>query len=303
VIARTARKHTPTSAAIAKKPRILACSRGIVRRHRRCDVLTRNGADDEEVRVSTKLLAPGGWMLPLHLGRGVLLMAVVFFGGLCVAQECVAQEGDPHGASIGAGSVVAPSPWLGVIVPQIHQRIDLKLYGFYIGDLDAPSAQVDLPVRTTKFLTITPSYLYYSVPAKGLDDLANLPGAFADSYDEHQFRIDGTVTFSVHEFEIQARNMYVRRLRPAPADDSHRYRGRVGIVRPLAIKGRTWRPYVSYESYFDHHNGGWNKDRIWTGVTVPVVKHVSFQPSYLWERSDGLKTINYVLFGLIVNTK
>jgi hypothetical protein len=107
----------------------------------------------------------------------------------------------------------------------------------------------------------------------------------------------------VGKYEVQARNMYVRRFRPALADDSNRYRGRIGIVRPVAIKGRTWRPYASYESYFDHNTGGWNKDRVWTGVTVPVTKQVFFQPSYLWERSDGLKTINYVLFGLIVNTR
>ncbi len=233
-----------------------------------------------------------------YLVQSALLVCVI-----SLAAPCAAQEADPNGAAVGSGSVVAPSPWLAVIVPQVQQRIDLRLYGFYIGELDVPSAQVDVAVRTTKFLTITPSYLYYSVPARGLDELANLPGAFADSYDEHQFRIDGTVAFSIGKSEIHARNMYVRRFRPAGADDGNRYRGRIGIVHPLAVKGRIWRPYASYEAYYDHHNGGWNKDRVWTGVTVPVVKHVSFQPSYLWERSDGLKTTNYVLFGLILNTK
>jgi hypothetical protein len=237
------------------------------------------------------------------LGRSFLLIGVLALGGLCVPGEGFAQEGDPSGAAIGSGSVVAPSPWLNVNVP-VQERVALKLYGFFIGgELDVPSAQVDVPVRTTKFLTITPSYLYYSVPADGLDELANRPGAFTDSYDEHQFRVDGTFTFSLGTFEMQARNMYVRRVRPAPADDSNRYRGRIGIVRPVAVKGRTWRPYASYESFYDHHTGGWNKDRVWTGVTVPVGKQVFFQPSYLWERSDGLKTINYVLFGLVVNTR
>ena len=232
---------------------------------------------------------------------GVVAICLVSLGAPCAAQE-VDPPGANLGSGIGSGSVFAPSPWITLIAP-VQDRIDLKLYGFYIGDLDVPAAQVDVSVRTARFLTITPSYLYYSVPASGLDELANRPGAFGNSYDEHQFRVDGTFTFSLGKFEMQARNMYVRRFRPAPADDSNRYRGRIGIVRPLEIKGRTWRPYVSYESFYDHHNGGWNKDRIWTGVTVPIVKHVSFQPSYLWERSDGLKTINYVLFGLIVNTK
>jgi hypothetical protein len=197
---------------------------------------------------------------------------------------------------------VAPSPWLGIIVPRLQPRVDLKLYGFYIGDLDVPSAQVDLAIRTTKFLTITPSYLYYSAPASALDDLANVPGAFSDNYDEHQFRIDGTVAFAIRKAEITARNMYVRRFRP-DSDDANRYRGRVGIAYPLAVNGRIWKPFGLYEAYFEHRNGGWNKDRIWTGVTVPVVKRVSFQPSYLWERTDGLKTVNYVLLGLIVSTK
>jgi hypothetical protein len=71
----------------------------------------------------------------------------------------------------------------------------------------------------------------------------------------------------------------------------------------LRVRGRVWKPFASYETYYDHNTGGWNKDRVWTGVSVPVTRHLVFQPSYLWERSDGVKTINYVLFGLIVNTK
>ncbi len=71
------------------------------------------------------------------VGRTVLVMSLVLLGGLCAPERCVAQEGDPdpHGAAIGSGSVTAPSVWANVNVP-VHQRIDLKLYGFYIGDLD-----------------------------------------------------------------------------------------------------------------------------------------------------------------------
>jgi hypothetical protein len=215
---------------------------------------------------------------------------------------CVAQEVDTPGGTRGAGSVVAPSPWLGLIVP-LQNVIDLKLYGFYIGDLDVPSAQVDVAIRTTPFLTITPSYLYYSVPASGLDELANLAGAFSDSYEEHQFRIDGTVTFSIRNFELSARNMYVRRFRPAPTDDGNRYRGRVGIAYPLTVADRFWKPFALYEAYHDVDTGGWNKDRIWTGVTLSLMRRVVVQPSYLWERTDGIKTIHYLLFGVILSTR
>jgi hypothetical protein len=50
-------------------------------------------------------------MFPMHLGRSVRLIRLVSLGGLCVAQECAAQEVDTPGAGGGSGSVAAPSPW------------------------------------------------------------------------------------------------------------------------------------------------------------------------------------------------
>ena len=92
--------------------------------------------------------------------------------------------------------------------------------------------------------------MYYSVPASGLNKLPPQPGSFADSYKEHQFRIDGTVPFAIRKLEISARNMYVRRFRPSPADDTNRYRGPIAIAYPLAIQHRIWKPFASYETYF-----------------------------------------------------
>jgi hypothetical protein len=169
--------------------------------------------------------------------------------------------------------------------------------------LKAPVAQVDVPIRTTRFLTITPSYMYYSVPASGLNELAPEPAGFTDSYGEHQFRIDGTVGFSLRKFRISVRNMYVRRFLPGSADDINRYRGRVMISHPLAVQHQIWQPFAAYETYYDGGGAGWSKDRVWTGVTLPLMKQVSFQPSFMWEKSDGTKDVNYLLFGLIVNTK
>ena len=168
--------------------------------------------------------------------------------------------------------------------------------------MDTPVAQVDLPIRLAKFLTVTPSYMGYSVPASGLNRLPPQPGRFTDSYDEHQFRVDGTVAFAVRKFEISARNMYVRRFRPTPLDDMNRYRGRVSIAHPLAVRGRIWKPFASYETFYEP-TGGWNRDRIWSGVTLPVNKRVFLQPSYMWESSTGSRDIHYVLLGLIVNTR
>jgi hypothetical protein len=237
-----------------------------------------------------------------HLAASFLAVCAV-----SLAAPCAAQEGDvptaptAPGAGDGRGSLLAPSAWVVLNTP-VQKRIDLKAYGFYIGELDVPVAQVDVPIRMTRFLTVTPSYMGYTVPASGLNKLPPQPGHFTDSYDEHQFRIDGTVTFAVRKFEMYARNMYVRRFRPTPADDINRYRGRIGIAHPITILGRTSKPFASYETFYDQ-GAGWNRNRLWSGVTLPLNKRVFVQPSYLWETTDGSRDVHYALVGLIVNTK
>jgi len=228
--------------------------------------------------------------------------------GVLLTARCVAQEVDaPSGR--GSGSVFAPTGWAELIAP-VQDRIDLKFYGFYIGDVKAPSAQLDATFRVTKFLSITPSYLYYSIPVSGLDELANRSPGFTNTYREQQFRIDGTAGFSFHSFEISDRNMYVSRFLPTyeyagrslPAREINRYRNRIAIAHPLVVKGQIWKPFASYEAFYDQ-GSGWTKNRAWTGVTLPLQKYVSFQPSYMWEGTHGTKDMNYLMFGLIFRTK
>ena len=232
----------------------------------------------------------------------VLMVCAMSLGAPCVAQEVdvPTPPAVPDGGE-GRGGLLAPSSWVVLNTP-VQKQIDLKLYGFYIGGLDTPVVQADLPIRVAKFLTVTPSYMGYSVPASGLNKLPPEPGRFTDSYKEHQLRVDGTVAFSIRKFEISARNMYVRRFRPEPADDTDRYRGRIGIAHPIKVQGHIWRPFASYESFYER-TAGWNRNRLWTGVTLPVNKRVMLQPSYLWETTEGTRDVHYVLFGLIVNTR
>src|SRR6476469_778263 len=129
----------------------------------------------------------------LHLVPGLLVIGLVAFGRPCVAQEVDAPDGRR-----GSGTVVAPSGWLEMIVP-VHPRVAVKPCGYYLGDLKPPVAQVDVSIRATKFLPVTPSYMYYSVPASGLNELAPEPAGFTDSYSENQFRIDGTVGLSLRK--------------------------------------------------------------------------------------------------------
>jgi uncharacterized protein DUF2490 len=239
------------------------------------------------------------------LVRSALVACVISLAAPCVAQEADPPDPPtpPDVGGDGRGSLVAPSAWLVLNTP-VLKPVDLKIYGFYIGELGVPVAQVDVPIRTAKFLTVTPSYMYYSVPASGLNKLTPQPGNFPDSYSyrEHQFRIDGTVSFAIRKLGVTVRNMYVRRFRPTPSDDMNRYRGRIAIAHPLEVGGRTWKPFASYETYYERQ-GGWNRDRVWTGVTLPVKGRVLIQPSYMWETSKGSRDVHYLLFGLIVNTR
>ena len=119
-----------------------------------------------------------------YLVPSALVVCVMSLGAPCAAQENVDPPTVPAAPDVGdgRGSLFAPSAWLVLSTP-VQKQIDLKLYGFYIGELDTPVAQVDVPIRTTKFLTVTPSYMGYSVPASGLNKLPPQPGGFTDSYD------------------------------------------------------------------------------------------------------------------------
>ena len=234
--------------------------------------------------------------LARHLLPGVLVVGLISLGAPCAAQEVDA----PASQGGGRGPIVAPSSYLELNVP-VQDRVGLNVYGFYVGNLDVPAAQVDLPIRVTKFLKVTPSYLYVSMPASALGELVSKPVRFADGIDEQQLRIDGTVKFSLRGFDISERNMYVRRF--LSTGDITRYRNRAQVAYPLAIGGHPVQPFASYEAFYERQNGGWNRNRVWTGVTLPVSKQLAIQPSYLWENTRGLRDLNYLMLGVIVNAK
>jgi hypothetical protein len=253
----------------------------------------------ESIATSVEMIMRRFAKLARSLMLSALAACVIAVGAPCAAEE--PDPPTPPGVGKERGPLFAPSAWLELSTP-VQKQINLNVYGFYIGNLDVPVAQVDVAIRATKFLTVTPSYMSYWVPASGLNELSPQPGHFTDSYKEQQFRLDGTFTFPIRKFEMSVRGMYVRRFRPAPADDSNRYRVRIGIARPMVTGGHVWKPFASYESFYEPI-GGWNRERVWSGVTLQLTKKVFFQPSYLWETSDHGRDINYLLLGMIFKTK
>jgi hypothetical protein len=234
-----------------------------------------------------------------HLAPVFLVICLVSLSGLCFAEELEAP--DAPDVRDERGSVFALGGVLELDVP-VQDRIGLKFYGFYFGVMKSPVAQVDVATRLTKFLTITPSYLYVAVPASGVNNIVEGPGGFTDTYEEHQFRVSATFRFSIHNFQIFDRNMYVRRF-PSISNDLNRYRQKILIAHPIEVKGHIWNSYASYEAFHDWRpNGGWIRNRVGVGVTLPLAKHVSFQPWYFFDSTQGLKKVNLLLFGLIFST-
>src|ERR1700750_1873193 len=98
-----------------------------------------------------------------QLVSGLLLIRLVSLAATCAAQELETPSAPAApDAADGAGSVFVPGAFVAVIAP-LQDRVALNVYGFYYGEVNAPVTQIDVPIRTTKFLTITPSYLYYEV--------------------------------------------------------------------------------------------------------------------------------------------
>ena len=61
--------------------------------------------------------------------------------------------------------------------------------------------------------------------------------------------------------EISERNMYVRRFLPANANDINRYRNRIAVAHPLVVKGHIWKPFASYEAFYDEGSGSKKNQR------------------------------------------
>jgi hypothetical protein len=80
-----------------------------------------------------------------------------------------AQEIDAAGnGSARAASILTPAGFLEFTVP-LHGHVAVNLYGFYISEIGSRIVLLEIPVRAAKFLTITPSCLYVTAPASGLN--------------------------------------------------------------------------------------------------------------------------------------
>jgi len=185
-----------------------------------------------------------------------------------------------------------------LIVP-LTSKVGMNTYGFYLGNLGVSIALAEVPITVQKHLVLTRSYLFVNVPPSGLSLLTTRPAY--RTYRENQFRIAATIVVTWHGFLFSDRNMFVRRF--TPFGDIKRYRNRVYVSYPVTIEGYKMTPFAFYEVYQDFQPGPWPR-RSWyvAAVDMPITRHLTFQPSYIRQDDQYLRSVNFVGTALLIRT-
>jgi hypothetical protein len=218
------------------------------------------------------------------------------FGCLWILWPVAAQEVEGGGKS--GTALFSPADYIELSTP-LTNRVAFNTYAFYLGNVRASIALLEVPLSVQKHLSVTPSYLFINVPPSGLSLLTGEPASAA--YHENQFRLAGTFLATVHHFTISDRNMYVRRF--TATGDFNRYRNKIYLSHPLSFGSYTVTPFVFDEVYHDFLPGKWLR-RNWAVVAVdmPITRHLTFQPSFIRQDDQFLRSVNFLGIGLIIKT-
>ena len=208
------------------------------------------------------------------------------------------QEVEGSGSETSSGTVFSNAGYVELITP-LTSKIGVNLYGFYLGNLGIRIGLAEVPMTVQKHLVLTPSYLYVNAPPSGLSLLITTPAY--RTYRENQVRMAATILTTWHGFLLSDRNMYVRRF--TPFGDFNRYRNRAYVSHPVTIERYKITPFAFYVVYHDFQGGPWPR-RSWyvAAVDMPITGHLTFQPSYIRQDDQYLRSINFLGTALLIRT-
>ena len=208
----------------------------------------------------------------------------------------IAQEVEGNGKS--SGAIFSPADYLQIITP-VTRRVTLGTYGFYLGNVHTSIALLEVPVSLQKHFVLTPGYLFVNVPPVGLSLLNNK--TVSESYHENQLRFAGTALISWHGFNLSDRNMYVRRF--TPTSEINRYRNKIYITHTFSLGSYKVNPFVFEEVYHDFVPGKWlRRNWVVAAIDMPINRHLTFQPSYIRQDDQFLRSVNFLGLALIIRT-
>ena len=236
----------------------------------------------------------GKWMTVVFDPATFLLLACVS----ALTLSAISQEVE-GGSSESSDIAVFSNAGYAELITPLSSKVGVNTYGFYLGNLGVSIALAEVPITVQKHVVLTPSYLFVSVPPSGLSLLTTKPAY--RTYRENQFRIAATILATWHGFLFSDRSMYVRRF--TPFGDFNRYRNRVYVSHPVTIGRYKMAPFAFYEVYHDFQPGPWPR-RSWyvAAVDMPITRHLTFQPSYIRQDDQYLRSVNFLGTALLIRT-
>jgi hypothetical protein len=137
-------------------------------------------------------------------------------------------------------------------------------------------AYVSASWRLSKLLSIGSYYSYCAV--QGLPDM---------DAREHRFGFDGSVGWHIHAFQMSDRSRIETRV--LPTYTYSRYRNRLLVQHPLAVRGRQVTLYASEEVYYDGQLSAWSRSRFTAGFNKRMSSRISVDFYYLRQNDHYTK--------------
>ena len=103
---------------------------------------------------------------------------------------------------------------------------------------------------------------------------------------EYRPQIDATVKFKIHPFSFSDRNRIEFRVQDKENSVRFRYRNKATLGLPKFTKANI-KPYVAAEPFYDFDTQRINKNRVYAGLDLDVIKHLKAGIYYILESRKG----------------
>ena len=173
---------------------------------------------------------------------------------------------------------------------KLNERAALVYYGTLhfgkaVSDLNEQQLGIGFNFSLSKYLSLNSAYRYIN----------GQPPERSHSQ-EHRFFLDFTARAPLGDgFQLSDRNR--GELRHINGINSGRYRNRLQLERLFKINKYRVTPYLADKVFYDGRYHIWNRNRIYTGVRVPLNKHFGVDGYYLeqFDVRDRLFTRRHVI--------
>lgn len=160
-------------------------------------------------------------------------------------------------------------------------------FGQDVSRLVTKRGSAGLAFKLNKYVTVTPAYVYQSYEP--------LPGRKTN---EHRVTLNGAVQFSLAKFMLTDNNLVERRLINSRAD-STRYRNRLRIEHPVALRELKLNVFLSDEIYYDWSVNAWVRNRFYAGTGKRFGERVSAEIFYVRQNDGHVRPGDLEAFGTV----